>query len=152
MIPDLPGLRFQVLHSQDAAEAYRQALLREVRGAFNIAAEPVVDAHSLAELMHARTIRLPLWGVRSALAAAWQLHLVPAAPQLFDAVLRLPIMDVSRARAELGWSQRHSSLDALRELLQGLREGAGMPTPPLAAETSGKARQREIKTGVGGRP
>jgi len=31
VVPDLPGLRFQVLHSLDAAEAYRLALVRKVR-------------------------------------------------------------------------------------------------------------------------
>ena len=38
-VPDLPGLRLQALHSADAGEAYRLALTRNVRGAFNIAAD-----------------------------------------------------------------------------------------------------------------
>jgi UDP-glucose 4-epimerase len=152
VVPDLPGLRFQVMHSLDAAEAYRLAILRDVRGPFNVAAEPVVDAARLAELLHARTVRPPLGVVRSALAAAWHLHLVPASPQLFDAVLRLPLMDVTRARTELGWSPRHTSMDALRELLEGLRQATGMPTPPLQARAGGRLRQREIGTGVGSTP
>ena len=131
VVPDLPGLRFQAMHASDAAEAYRLAILRDVRGAFNVAADPVVDGAVLAELLRARTVRPPVRAVRSALAAAWHLHLVPASPQLFDAVLRLPVMDLTRARTELGWSPRYSSLDALRELLDGLRQGAGMSTPPL---------------------
>lgn len=32
-VPDLPGLRFQALHSADAGEAYRLAAMREVRTA-----------------------------------------------------------------------------------------------------------------------
>jgi UDP-glucose 4-epimerase len=80
------------------------------------------------------------------------LHLVPASPQLFDAVLRLPIMDVTRARTELGWSPRYSALDAMQALLDGLRDGAGMDTPPLARATGGPLRLREFLTGVGGRP
>jgi nucleoside-diphosphate-sugar epimerase len=131
VVPDLPGLRFQAMHASDAAEAYRLAILRDVRGAFNVAADPVVDGAVLAELLRARTVRPPVRAVRSALAAAWHLHLVPASPQLFDAVLRLPVMDLTRARTELGWSPRYSSLDALRELLDGLRQAAGMSTPPL---------------------
>jgi len=49
VVPDLPGLRFQVVHAEDVGEAYRLAVVRPVRGAFNIAAEPVVDARLLAE-------------------------------------------------------------------------------------------------------
>src|ERR687896_464536 len=46
LIPVLPlpaGLRVQSVHSNDVGEAYRLAVAREVRGAFNIAAEPVLD-------------------------------------------------------------------------------------------------------------
>jgi UDP-glucose 4-epimerase len=152
IVPDLPGLRFQALHSRDAAEAFRQGVLREVRGAFNLAADPVLDAAALARLLGARVLRLPTPAVRAALATAWQLHLLPASPQLFDAVLQLPIMNTARAGAELGWRPRHSSLDAVGEFLEGLRDGAGMNTPPLAPDTSGPLRIHEITTGVRARP
>ena len=152
VVPDLPGLRFQALHSVDAAEAFKRAVVRRVRGAFNLAADPVLDARQLARLLGARAVRVPTPAVRTALAAAWQLRLLPASPHLFDAVLRLPIMSVARARAELGWQPRHSSLDAIDAFLSGLREGAGMDTPPLATGTSGPLRARELTTGAGTRP
>jgi nucleoside-diphosphate-sugar epimerase len=150
-VPDLPGLRFQALHTADVAQAYRLAALSEVRGAFNVAAEPVVDAALLAECLGARTIRIPVWPVRALLSGAWHLHLVPASPYLFDVFLQLPIMDTSRARTELGWSPRYSSRQAIEELLGGLRDGAGMPTPPLTPRVSG-GRAHELRTGVGARP
>jgi UDP-glucose 4-epimerase len=152
VVPDLPGLRFQALHAADAGEAYRLAVMREVRGAFNLAAEPVIDAAQLAKLLGARTVRVPTVALRAALAAAWHLHLVPASPHLFDAVLRLPIMDVTRARTELGWSPRHGALDAIRAFLDGLQQGAGMDTPPLAPDAGGPWRLREFLTRVGRRP
>ena len=128
------------------------AATRQVRGAFNLAAEPVIDAAQLAKLLGARTFQVPPAALRAALATAWHLHLLPASPHLFDAVLRLPIMDVTRARTELGWSPRHSALDAIQAFLDGLREGAGMDTPPLARDTSGPMRMREYITGIGQRP
>jgi UDP-glucose 4-epimerase len=152
VVPDLPGLRFQALHSADAGEAYRLAVIRPVRGAFNVAADPVIDPQRLAELLGARTVRLPTSALRAGLAAAWRLHLVPASPYLFDAVLRLPLMDTTRARTELGWWPQHSSLDAMREFLEGLRAGAGMDTPPLSPAAGGRLRAREVSTGVGRQP
>jgi UDP-glucose 4-epimerase len=149
VVPDLPGLRFQALHTLDVADAFRLAVLRPVRGAFNLAADPVLDAGTLARLLGARTVRLPTPAVRATLAAAWHLHLLPASPQLFDAVLRLPIMDVRRARDELGWTPQHTALDAVSAFLEGLRDGAGLDTPPLAPETSGPLRVQEIRTGIG---
>lgn len=132
VVPDIGGLRFQALHSHDAAEAFRLAVMEDVRGAFNIAAEPVMDARRLGELLGARPVRVPAGAVRAAMAAAWHLRLLSASPWLLDLALRLPVMDTTRARTELGWRPSHSSMDAMGAFFQGLREGAGMDTPPLA--------------------
>ena len=70
IIPDLPGLRLQAMHSSDAADAYRLAITSSARGAFNVAADPVVDAHSLGELLGARPVKLPVRPLRAAVAAA----------------------------------------------------------------------------------
>jgi nucleoside-diphosphate-sugar epimerase len=148
ILPDLPGLRFQVVHTSDVAEAFRLAIHSSAAGPFNVAAEPVVDAALLAECLQAKVVRLPAGPVRAALAAAWRLHLVPASPGLFDAVLRLPVMDTTRARAELGWTPRHTAKQAVEEFLRGLRHGAGLPTPPLRAG----GRAHEFATGIGSRP
>ncbi|MCJ1676442.1 NAD-dependent epimerase/dehydratase family protein [Streptomyces sp. APSN-46.1] len=132
-VPDLPGLTFQALHTDDAATAYLAAATLPVRGAFNLAAEPPVDADVLAGILHARRWPLPAAPARAALAAAWRLHLVPASPDLFDAVLRLPLLDCARARTDLAWQPQYTAVQAIEEFLAGLREGAGMATAPLAA-------------------
>lgn len=149
VVPDLPGLRFQALHADDVAAAYAEAVLRPVTGAFNLAAPPVLGARELAELLDARVVRLPAWLARAALAGAWAAHLVPASPQLLDAVLRVPVLDTSRAEAELDFAPRYDARQAIGEFLAGLREGAGTDTPPLRPGGAGVARLREIRTGVG---
>ena len=136
-LPDIPGLRVQALHTDDAAEAYRLALRTEVRGAFNLAAEPAVDAELLGEMFDARPVRLSRTAARSAIAAAWGLHLLPASPHLFDAVLRLPLMDCTRARVELGWSPQRTATEVLGELLQGVRGGEGEATAPMRGRKVG---------------
>lgn len=149
VIPSVPGLRFQVLHSSDAAEAYLQAVVRNVRGSFNLAADPVIDADVLARLLDARPVPVPTWALRGAVGAAWRLHLLPATPYLLDLFLGVPVMDTTRARTELGWQPTVDATDALREFAGGLRRGQGGSTAPLAGKTSGALRGREIATGVG---
>lgn len=151
VVPDMPGLSMQVVHADDLADAYVRAVLRPVRGAFNIAAEPPVDAHTLADLLGARVVPVRSGLVRTAVAVAWHTHLAPAEPGLFDTVLRLPLMDCGRARSELDWSPSVGATDVLREFVDGLRSGAGLPTPPLAPD-SVRGRIRELATGVGSRP
>ncbi|MFD5585965.1 SDR family oxidoreductase [Streptomyces sp. NPDC127063] len=136
-LPDVPGLRVQALHTDDAARAYQLAVASDARGAFNLAAEPPLDARVLGELLGARTVRLPRTAARSAIAAAWGLHLLPASPHLFDAVLRLPLMDCTRARVELGWHPERSATEVIQEFLEGLQQGAGAKTAPMAARKVG---------------
>ncbi|MFI9600253.1 SDR family oxidoreductase [Streptomyces sp. NPDC052043] len=136
-LPDVPGLRVQALHTDDAARAYRLALAHEVRGAFNLAAEPPLDARVLGELLGSRPVRLPRTAARSAIAAAWGLRLLPASPQLFDAVLHLPLMDCTRARTELGWRPERTATEVIQEFLQGMQRGAGEETEPLRGRKVG---------------
>jgi UDP-glucose 4-epimerase len=134
VVPDLPGLRFPALHAADAAEAFRLAVVRDdARGAYNVAAEPVVDAALLASVLGARQVPMPAWPVRAAVAASWHLRLQPTSPHLVDLVLAVPVMDTARIRTELGWEPRHTAVEALEALVEGMREGRGAPTPPLAA-------------------
>ncbi|MEU9762312.1 NAD-dependent epimerase/dehydratase family protein [Streptomyces sp. NPDC047987] len=136
-VPDLAGLRFQALHTDDAAQAYRAAVVGDVRGAFNLAAEPVIDAPELADLLGARVVRVPRTLVRTALTAAWHTHAIPASPHLFDAVLRLPVLDCSRAHDLLDWRPARTAQEALSSFLSGVRSGAGLQTPPLVGSRWG---------------
>jgi UDP-glucose 4-epimerase len=63
--------------------------------------------------------------------------------------LQVPLMDVSRAQRELGWEPRRDAIETFDELFDGLRAGDDFDTPPLASETSGPGRIREVLTGVG---
>jgi UDP-glucose 4-epimerase len=151
LIPEIESLRGQVVHSYDVGEAYRLALTREVRGAFNLAAEPVLDSHEVGRILNARPVPMPARLARTGADLSWRLHLQPVSAGWFDMALNVPIMDTTRARTELGWTPERSADEALLDLLEGLRTGAGLDTPPLSPKTSGPFRIREIMTGVGGR-
>ena len=151
VVPAIPRLRFQAVHSYDVGEAYRLAATMDVRGPFNLAADPVLDADELARALDARTVPLPAALVRTGAALTWSLHLQPTPAGWVDLALSVPILNTARAREELGWTPRFSSVEALLDLLAGIRDGAGVETPPLAPATSGRARAREFATGVGER-
>jgi len=150
-LPDVPRLRFQAVHSLDVGDAYRRALVSNVRGAFNLAADPVIGPRELAEIFHARLLRLPAGLLRATAAVTFALHLQPTEPGWVDMALAVPLMSSNRAHIELGWEPRRSGTEALAELIDGIRAGSDLDTPPLARGTSGRARVRELLSGVGAR-
>jgi UDP-glucose 4-epimerase len=143
-VPVVPGLRVQVVHADDVADAYRRALLAEVHGAFNIAADPVLEGDALARALDARQFRVSPRLIRAGMRAAWHLRLQPSPPGWFDLAMRAPLLDTGRARAELGWAPRRDAGDTLGELLEGIRDRAGAPTPPLDPAADGPLRLREL--------
>ena len=151
LLPVLPlplGLALQAVHSLDVADAYRLAALSpDARGAYNVAAEPVLDAPALGRLLSARTVRVPAAALRAATRLTWRAYLQPTSPGWLDMGLGVPLMDSTRAIDELGWSARHSAGDALLELLDGVRRSCGMDTPPLEPKAGGPLRIRELPPG-----
>ena len=97
------------------------------------------------------TIILRLFAWLLAAAVTFAGHLQPTEPGWLDMALAVPLMNSARARAQLGWEPRRSAIDTLRELIHGLRTGSDYKTPPLARQTSGPSRIRELLTGIGQR-
>ena len=155
LLPVLPlpvGLVLQAVHADDVAEAYRLAALApDAQGAYNVAAEPVLDGATLGRLFRARPVRVPARALRALADLSWRARLQPTPPGWLDMGLGVPLMDTRRAREQLGWAPRHTATAALEELLAGMREPAGLPTPPLEPRAGGPLRVREFLTGVGRR-
>jgi nucleoside-diphosphate-sugar epimerase len=155
LIPVVPAhdrLVFQAVHSYDVGDAYRLAVVNDdARGPFNIAADPVLDPGELVRALGARTVRAPSALLRGGAALTYKLRLQPSEPGWVDMAFGVPVMDTTRARTELGWKPERSSTEALLDLLDGMREGAGLDTPPLEPGGAGPLRAREFATGVGRR-
>jgi UDP-glucose 4-epimerase len=155
LLPILPVPRrlvFQCVHSRDVGEAYRLAALNpDARGAYNIAADPVLSPAALGRLFGARPVPLPERLLRVLADVSFRAHLQPTPPGWLDMGLGVPVMDTRRARDHLGWTPTVSADDALSELLAGMRQKAGGQTPPLDTQAGGPARVGEVLSGVGRR-
>lgn len=141
VIPLHPRLVFQAVHSRDAADAYRRAVVGDVRGPFNIAADPVLDGAELGRVLGARPVPVPASALRGAATATWWLRLQPTPPGWVDLALAAPVLDTTRARCHLGWQPTVGAGDALRELLSGVADGTSAATPPLLPGPSPAGRE-----------
>jgi len=148
VVPSHPDFRFQCVHSYDAGDAYRLAAVREeARGSFNIAADPVLDGPLIARNLRSRTVPVSPRLARAFFDLTWRLRLQPVDGSWMDLAYGVPLLDASRARRELGWAPRYDAEHALRDIVEGIAEGAGIETPPLDPD---KSRLEEIATRVGG--
>jgi UDP-glucose 4-epimerase len=152
VVPGVPNLRSQIVHSYDVGEAFRLAIVNDgARGPFNLATEPVLDPEEMGRILDARPVPVSAQVARAGVRLSWLLRMQPVSEGWLDMAMSVPIMDTGRARRELGWEPQRSADEALLDLLEGFQKGAGLDTPPLSPKTGGPFRIREILTGVGGR-
>ncbi|HET7718573.1 MAG TPA: NAD-dependent epimerase/dehydratase family protein, partial [Acidimicrobiales bacterium] len=103
-VPRTDRLVFQAVHTDDVAEAYRLVIVGNARGAFNIAADPVLDPAELGRALGARPLPVPAPALRVAADLSWRAHLQPTPAGWLDLAVESPLLDTTRARKELGWS------------------------------------------------
>jgi nucleoside-diphosphate-sugar epimerase len=132
LVPAPAQLIFQATHAADIGDAYaRAALDGAARGAYNVAADPVLTPQLIAASTGGRVVALPARLLRWLAEGSFRLRLQPSGGGWIDMATQTPLMDSTRARTELGWAPTHTSIDALHALLDGIGDGAGTATAPL---------------------
>ena len=148
LVPGVDRLAVQALHAYDAAAAYVLACTTPVEGAFNLAAEPVLDPPTLARLLGARTVPVPAALLRGAVDASWRLHLQPTDPGWVDIGRYGPLMDTTRATEVLGWTPTRDAGQALVDTVDAMGAGRGAATPVLRPRATGAGRVAEFARGL----
>lgn len=147
VVPAGPRLRIQGVHADDVADAYVRAVLADVRGAFNIAADPVLDASSVGARFHGWPVPVPVGLLRGAAALTWHGRLQPTEPGWVPLAAGVPLMCCRRAETELGWRPRVDALDALAGLFAGMATLDGAGSPPLRPAVPGLRRLAGLRIG-----
>jgi UDP-glucose 4-epimerase len=143
VMPHVAGLVINAVHTGDVARAVGLAIDSDVRGAFNLAAEPPLDTKTMARIGGGLSAPLPAPALRGLATMSWQAHLQPTEPGWIDMALQTPLLDCTRARNELAWEPRVSAEAAFAELVEGLKDGAHFATPPLQS-----AKRVPLRTGI----
>jgi UDP-glucose 4-epimerase len=133
----LPSLAVSFVHADDVADALERMLDRRVPGPFNLAAEPLMDADTLARALGTVRIQVPAFVLRAAVSAAFTAHVIPTEPGWLDMGIGLPALNTERARKLLDWTPVHPGDEVLAEFVAALGRGEGGPGPllrPAAAQ------------------
>jgi nucleoside-diphosphate-sugar epimerase len=135
LLPLDRGLALPVVHADDVADAIRLAVEARAGGAFNLAADPPLGADDVAAVLGARHHHVPAAALRAAASLSWHLRLQQVDPGWVDLAFQVPVLDSTRARAELGWAPRTGSASTLEEMVAGMRERTHGSTPALRRRT-----------------
>jgi nucleoside-diphosphate-sugar epimerase len=117
-----PELPVQLVHEADVG----QALLRCVvaagpPGAYNIAADGIVTAGTVARELGMLSFPVPSSLTQAAARALTALPFLPPVAQWVEAASHPAIMSTSRAKEELGWAPEFTALETLRDTLRRYR-------------------------------
>jgi UDP-glucose 4-epimerase len=114
VLPDA-GVRFQLVHHDDVANALRAGVLgRGEPGAYNLAADGEVTVRDLARALGYRTIPMPRLAVQAASEVVARLPFLPEEAAWVEALRRPVLMDTSKARRLLRWRPRYDAMQTLQ--------------------------------------
>jgi nucleoside-diphosphate-sugar epimerase len=114
-----PQHRMQFIHEEDVGRALLQCVVAAgPPGAYNIAGDGVVTAVDVAREFGALPIPVPAGPGQAAARAVARLPFLPPVAEWVEAASRPVIMDTAKAREQLGWHPRYTSIEALRDTLR----------------------------------
>lgn len=121
-------LALQFVHADDVATALGTVLEARAGGAFNVAADPVIDRTTLRDAFGSVGPSVPPPVLRAFAAITWRLRIQPTDPGWVDLGVSLPLISCERL-LDLGWSPKHSGVETLQNFVAALgrREGGASP-------------------------
>ncbi|HKG65053.1 MAG TPA: NAD-dependent epimerase/dehydratase family protein [Solirubrobacteraceae bacterium] len=121
VLPD-PGTPFQLVHTEDVAQALAAAVRGEGEpGIYNLAGAGTISVADLARAFGWHSLPVPRAGVAATAVVTGKLPLMPPQVSWLNA-LRVPVvMDTTRAREQLGWQPQHDTQAVLADTARSAR-------------------------------
>ena len=126
LVPLPQGLVLPVVHSDDVAAALHAATTADVTGAFNVAADPPLEAGDVARALGGHAVSVPRGALRPAVDLSWRARVQPIDAGWYDLAVQVPMMSTVKARTELGWAPTVDPYEAFTAAIAGIAGGAGV--------------------------
>jgi len=114
-----PRLPMQFIHEDDVGQAFLLcAVAAGPPGVYNITGDGILTAAELAKELGFTPVPVPGGAVQALARTVAALPFAPPAAEWAEAATHPAIMDASRAKGQLGWKPRYTSVEALRDTLR----------------------------------
>jgi UDP-glucose 4-epimerase len=132
----------QLIHEEDVVEALAHAVIHDVSGACNVAAEDVLPLNKVRGLAGKPPFPVfhpfAYWGV--AMLGGTGIRLTRHVPIELDYLRYQWVADLSKMRQELGYEPRYTAEEALREFAEHYRLRRFLPESELLARSEQQLR------------
>ncbi|MCX8122635.1 MAG: NAD-dependent epimerase/dehydratase family protein [Spirochaetes bacterium] len=108
----------QFIHEDDAAEAFYLALTKNVRGAFNLAADKGLRYDEMAKISGKHLVQIPASIIKPIVSALYTLHLLPFGPGQLTYIQYPLSMNAEKIKKVLGFCPRFTSEEAIKSYLE----------------------------------
>lgn len=105
-------------HEEDMTEILYQAVVRDVRGVFNVAGKGMVQLSQIATIARRGFVRLPAPLLRFLLSTLFRLRILPFGGGQMGFVRYSCVPDISKLEREFGYVPRHTSEETFREFVR----------------------------------
>jgi UDP-glucose 4-epimerase len=121
LLPD-PGIPMQLIHHDDVASAVALAVTTTSApaGAYNLAGDGVLYLSDVAEALGARSIKVPRAAAVVTSEVISRLPFLPSALEWLHAGRTSVVMDIGKAKNQLGWKPRYSAAATVSALADSL--------------------------------
>jgi UDP-glucose 4-epimerase len=124
VIPD-PGVRFQLVHHDDVAQAFVAGVLgRGEPGPYNLAGNGTLTMSDVADALGWYSVPISRGAVEALAEVATGLPLMPESVAWLHSVRKEVLMKTERAKRQLRWRPKHSSRQTLKEMIAAHRDEA----------------------------
>jgi nucleoside-diphosphate-sugar epimerase len=121
IVPD-PGVAFQLVHTEDVAQAIVLAVEgRGEPGHYNLAGDGEITVSDVAHALGWYVVPLPDIAVDATVKVVSALPMLPAEARWVKAIDTPVIVDTTRARSKLGWEPRYDALETLADTVASAR-------------------------------
>jgi len=137
----------QLLHEEDAIEAFKLSIDSDFNGEYNVASAGVLPLSTVLAMAGRVAVPVPHFLAFPLAKILWMTQVLDLPPMYFDFLRFLCVADTDKAKQEMGFSPRFDIRDIIRGFVGSLPErdaGPGSRQPPPSVRGPGEGGRHAI--------